>query len=401
MFLASLFALMEKEIALHVNSHPLFRQLTARMVRVVMAVAVVWAHMALSTAAETPEKTALRCWRCGEVFTVLQEATAGRCPACRAVCKRAEEAGVLKLHCVDAGASCCSFVCRCPEGSTVVFIGAQKGERMASYLAQLGVDEIAVLIGAEPNDECMRSVIELMRRFMVAQLFDPGFRNEEARYAEFIDLLRRKGVDYRVVRGMENLARGPVRMYLIRAGSFAAGAAGGKSLSLCLVHGGNSFLLSRAARGGGASVQPPANADVPGFLFTGALAELKAVGSPYGPKGALLLESNGTGIGVRSFGRIAISSGGEADAGGPAPASAEAAGGERAKTAVSAAAKININKASSAELDALSGIGERKAATIIEFREKNGRFSRIEEIKKVPGIGEKLFQRNRDRIRVD
>lgn len=396
-------ALMGKEITLHVNSPPIFWQLSTRMVRVVMAAAVVWAHVALLSAAANPEKTALRCWRCGDVFTVIQEASAGQCPACRAVCKRAEDAGVLKLHCVDAGASCCSFVCRCPEGSTVVFIGAQKGEgeRMASYLAQLGVDEIAVLIGAEPDDECMRSVIELMRRFRVAQLFDPGFRNEDARYAEFIDLLRRKGVDYRVVRGMENLARGPVRMYLVRAGSFAAGPTGGKSLSLCLVHGGNSFLLSRAARGGGTSVQPPANADVPGFLFTGALAELKAVGSPYGPKGALVLESNGTGIGVRSFGRIAISSGGEADAGGPAHASAGAAGGERAKTAGAAAAKININKASSAELDTLSGIGARKAATIIEFRETNGRFSRIEEIKKVPGIGEKLFQRNRDRICVD
>jgi competence ComEA-like helix-hairpin-helix protein len=148
-------------------------------------------------------------------------------------------------------------------------------------------------------------------------------------------------------------------------------------------------------------VQPPANAAVPGFLFTGDLAELKAVGSPYGPRGALVLESNGAGIGVRSFGRIAISSGGGADTGGAAPVSAGASREGRAKTAGASAAKININKATSAELDALIGIGERKAATIIEFRETNGRFSRIEEIKKVPGIGEKLFQRNRDRICVD
>jgi competence ComEA-like helix-hairpin-helix protein len=396
-------AVVEKEIARHVNSPTLFRQVPARMVRVVVAAALVWSRAAPGSAAETPEKTALRCWRCGEVFTVLQEASAGHCPACRAVCKRTEEAGVFKLHCVDAGASCCSFVCRCPEGSTVVFIGAQKGEgeRMAGYLAQLGVDGIEVLIGAEPDSECMRSVVELMKLFRIGQLFDPGFRNEDARYAEFIDLLKRKDIDYRVVRGMENLVRGTVRLYLVRAGSFAAGAAGGKSLSLCVIHGGNSFLLSRSARGGGASVQPPANADVPASLFTGALAELKAVGSPYGPKGALVLESNGTGIGVRSFGRIAISSGGEANAGGPSPASAGTAGGGRAKTAGGPAAKININKATSDELDALSGIGARKAATIIEFRETNGRFSRIEEIKKVPGIGEKLFQRNRDRICVD
>lgn len=387
-------------VADEMNPPPIFGQLAPRTVRTAATAALVFSLSAVLPAAEKSEKTALRCWRCGEVFTVLQQAAAGRCTACRAICKRVEEAGVFKLHCVDAGASCCSFVCRCPEGSTVVFVGAQKGEgeKMAGYLAQLGIGGIAVLIGAEPDGECMRSVIELMRRFEVAQLFDPGFRNQDARYAEYIDLIRRRGVDYRVVRAMENFALGPVRMYLVRAGSFAAGAAGEKSLSLCLVHGGNSFLLSRGARGGGAAVQPPAEANVPSFLFTGASAELKAVGSPYELQGALVLESNGTGIGVRSFRQISISSGGGAAAGGPAPVSA---GGGRAGIGGVPGGRININRATAAELDALSGIGERKAATIIEFRETNGRFSRIEEIKKVPGIGEKLFQRNKDRICVD
>lgn len=277
----------------------------------------------------------------------------------------------------------------------MIFIGAQKGEgeTMANYLARIGVGEATVLIAAEPEDECMRSSIELMKRIRVVQFFDPGFRNTDARYAEFIDLIRRKEIDYRVVRGMENLALGTVRMYLVRAGSFAVGGAGGKGLSLCLVHGGNSFLLSRSVRGGSAAARPP-TADVPAFLFTGSSAELKAMGSPYGPQGALVLESNGTGIGVRSFGQIAISSEGGAGAGAQPP---PAAAGVRAAPE----AKININTATAAELDTLSGIGARKAATIVEFREANGRFSRIEEIKKVHGIGEKLFQRNKDRLCVD
>lgn len=372
------------------------RRLSERVGQCAVAAALACAVSALSAGAENPEKTALRCWRCGEVFTVLQQAAAGRCGACGAVCRRLEDAGVFKLHCVDAGASCCSFACRSPEGATAVFIGARKGEgeTMAGYLSRIGVGEIAVLIAAEPEDECMRSSIELMKRLRVKEFFDPGFRNEDARYAEFIDLIRRKEIDYRVVRGMENLALGTVRMYLVRAGSFAADSDGEKGLRVCMVHGGNSFLLSRAARGGSAAARPPAAADVPAFLFTGSSAGLKAVGSPYGPQGALVLESNGTGIGVRSFGQIAISSGGGAVAGAPSP---PAVAGARAAPA----AKININTATAAELDALSGIGAGKAATIVEFRETYGRFSRIEEIKKVHGIGEKLFQRNKDRLCVD
>lgn len=361
--------------------------------------AALGALLSVPAGAQKAEKTALRCWRCGEVFTVLQQAAAGRCPACRTLCRRVEEPGLFKLHCIDAGASGCSFVCLCPEGETAVFVGGREGEgeRVAGYLAELGVNEVAVLIGAEPNGGCLRSVVELMRRFKVAQLFDPGFGSGEACYAEYIDLLRRKGVDYRVVRAMENLALGPVRMYVVRAGSFGDSAAGGRRVSLCIVHGGNSFLLSRGARGGGARAQPPEDADLPGFLFTGDVAELKACGAPYGPRGALVLESNGAGIGVRSFGRITVASAGGADAGeGPG------SHGNGAPVARSASkGRININSASAQELDALSGIGARKAAMIVEFRQANGRFGRIEDLKKVPGIGEKLFQRNKDRICVD
>jgi len=110
-----------------------------------------------------------------------------------------------------------------------------------------------------------------------------------------------------------------------------------------------------------------------------------------------VLESNGVGIGVKQFGRITVASAGGSDAGGgPGPPAQGAAAARSASKE-----RININSASAQELDALSGIGAAKAAMIVEFRQANGRFNRIEDLKKVPGIGEKLFQRNRDRICVD
>lgn len=61
---------------------------------------------------------------------------------------------------------------------------------------------------------------------------------------------------------------------------------------------------------------------------------------------------------------------------------------------------ININTADAKELEKLTGIGPVLAGRIIEYRESNGAFKSIEEIKKVRGIGEKTFEKLRDEITV-
>ena len=53
---------------------------------------------------------------------------------------------------------------------------------------------------------------------------------------------------------------------------------------------------------------------------------------------------------------------------------------------------ININTANVDQLVKLPRIGEKKARAIIEYREKNGKFKRIQDIMKVKGIGEKTFK---------
>ena len=63
--------------------------------------------------------------------------------------------------------------------------------------------------------------------------------------------------------------------------------------------------------------------------------------------------------------------------------------------------KININTASADELMDLKGIGEKKAAAIIEFRETNGIFKHPEDLMKVPGIGPKTFEANKNQIVVE
>ena len=60
--------------------------------------------------------------------------------------------------------------------------------------------------------------------------------------------------------------------------------------------------------------------------------------------------------------------------------------------------KVNINTASSTELQTLSGIGASKAQKIISYREANGPFKSIEDLTPVSGIGEKTLESIKDEI---
>ena len=62
--------------------------------------------------------------------------------------------------------------------------------------------------------------------------------------------------------------------------------------------------------------------------------------------------------------------------------------------------RIDINKATANQLEALPGIGEVLAQRIVDFRQENGPFKRIEDLRSIKGIGPRLFQNIQDRLTV-
>ncbi len=84
----------------------------------------------------------------------------------------------------------------------------------------------------------------------------------------------------------------------------------------------------------------------------------------------------------------------------PALAEVKKEGVAKTNETVASMQKININQADAKTLATLKGIGKDRAVKIIEYREKNGPFEKIEDLMKVKGIGKKIFEHNQNALSV-
>ena len=62
-----------------------------------------------------------------------------------------------------------------------------------------------------------------------------------------------------------------------------------------------------------------------------------------------------------------------------------------APAAATPASPVNLNTATQAQLETLPGIGAKAAQRILEYRQKNGSFKKVEDLMNVRGVGEKSF----------
>ena len=60
--------------------------------------------------------------------------------------------------------------------------------------------------------------------------------------------------------------------------------------------------------------------------------------------------------------------------------------------------KVNINTADVKELMTLTGVGRKVAEKIVEYRDNHGPFKKADELRKVDGVGNGLWEKNRERV---
>lgn len=85
---------------------------------------------------------------------------------------------------------------------------------------------------------------------------------------------------------------------------------------------------------------------------------------------------------------------------GPGAAGTGGSAGAGGTGSTGAGELIDLNTATSSQLEELPGIGPVLAERIVEWRGQHGRFARVEELQEVSGIGEKLYSRIKDHVRV-
>ena len=159
---------------------------------------------------------------------------------------------------------------------------------------------------------------------------------------------------------------------------------------------GDSSLAGEA--GEGAAETPPVVVHVDGAVAAPGvyeLAEDARVNDAVAAAGGLLSEADTSTINlaapVSDGAKVHIPTSEELSAGAQGASGESGNAGAPAGSASAAPTLVNINTATSEELQRLSGVGEATAAAIIEDRQANGPFSSPEDLMRVSGIGEKKF----------
>ena len=83
-----------------------------------------------------------------------------------------------------------------------------------------------------------------------------------------------------------------------------------------------------------------------------------------------------------------------------APSGAAVSQEKAAEAKAAPAQVVNLNTAPVEQLERLPGVGPKTAARIVEYRQKNGGFKKIEELMNVRGIGEKAFLKMKGQLTV-
>ena len=340
----------------------------------------------------------------------------------------APDVGTLQVDVIDVGQGD-SVLLRTSGGKTALIDAGtgNKGESPLPFLTAAGIDHLDLVIGTHPHADHIGGLDEVLEAIPVKTYLDNGMTHTTAAYDAVMALVESKQVTYRTAK------RG--QRYKLD-----------KNVQISVMHPGETLLTgTRSDHNSNSVVVRVTHGDLC-FLFTGDMEEeteeqlladgvapcdvLKVAhhGSAYSthapwiaavqPKLALISVGEGnsyghpdagtlarlTGAGAEVFrtdlgGTLHVTSDGrtatvtpERGPGAAAAASGEAAGG--------ADGRLDLNRATANELEALPGVGEVLAQAILSYRAEHGAFGSVDELDAVPGVGDATLEKLRPLVTV-
>ncbi len=328
----------------------------------------------------------------------------------------------LEIHHLNVGQADSTLLLT-PNGKTILIdAGTQSsGQKIVSYLKKAGITSIDRLIITHAHADHVGGAVEVMKNFKIGQVLDSGIPHTSQTYLNYLTYIDEHNIKFHVPKAGEKIGIDPALDITIVNSGIKGDSLNDSSVALHLKY--NNFAYLTTGDAERAAEQRIVNrfnvkADVLKAGHHGSstssndffLSKVKpsaailsyGVGNSYGhphsealtrlanagvkniyhtSKGEVIVKSNGTGYTVQGSTSTT-----------PTPNKPVDNGNQQGK--------ININTAGYERLQDITGVGPVIAQRIIDYRNSNGKFSKVEDLKKVKGIGDITFEKMRPQITI-
>lgn len=320
----------------------------------------------------------------------------------------------LLVHFIDVGQGDAILIESC---EATLLIDGGRGSELLSYLQEIGVEALDLIISTHPHADHIGGLIPVLEEIPVGRIYDSGRPHTTQTFFNFLTLIDELDIPYTVPSRGDMIGVGDLELEVLHpVDDVEYGNLNDSSIVVRLVYHEISFLFT-------GDIEEEAEKDLLSTCMNKATILKVAHHGSSTSTGEEFIDVINPEVAIISCGRdnryghphreiLKLLEGKQiqlyrTDLHGHILLSTDGetyhieTSREMAKEDLHEEKMVDINTASSYELQRLHGIGEVIAQRIIQYREENGGFKHIEELKKVWGIGDARFEEIKDNIRVD
>lgn len=331
----------------------------------------------------------------------------------------------LAVHFIDVGQGDAILVLS-PNGSTMLIDAGPKtaGQKVVSYLKKAGITSIDLVVATHPHEDHIGGMQDVFSNFSVKKVIDSGLAHTSSTYENFLKTIDQKDIAFEIAKSGNkvNLDK-DLNIDILHPGT-TVNDPNNNSVVLKLTYEKTSFMLTGDAEKEAEEIILSSSKDLSAQILkvghhgsststsTAFLQSVKpevaviqvGTDNKYGhPTQETINKLNNSGVKIYRTdlqGDIIITSNGQSYSVNVQPMTIQPTPAPEPEPTPVPGGKININTASYEELQEITGVGPVIAQRIIDYRNTVGFFSKIEDIKKISGIGDATFEKMKNEITV-